>query len=92
MTKMTKMQRIYSMMNRKTNAKPNDVLIYETVSHILNNLSDQGIKVWLDMGELMPNLKGGKYAATEKKPRKQYSKFGPKWDMDTEQVLALCNQ
>ena len=69
------------MMNRKTNEKPNDVLIYETVSHILNNLSDQGIKVWLDMGELMPNLKGGKYAATEKKPRKQYSKFGPKWDM-----------
>lgn len=50
------------MMNRKTNEKPNDVLIYETVIHILNNLSDQGIKVWLDMGELMPNLKGGKYA------------------------------
>ena len=72
------------MMNRKTNEKPNDVLIYETVIHILNNLSDQG--------ELMPNLKGGKYAATEKKTRKQYSKFGPKWDMDTEQVLALCNQ
>lgn len=61
------------MMNRKTNEKPNDVLIYETVIHILNNLSDQGIKVWLDMGELMPNLKGGKYAATEKKTRKQYS-------------------
>lgn len=64
---MTKMQRIYSMMNRKTNEKPNDVLIYETVIHILNNLSDQGIKSMVGYGRIMPNLKGGKYAATEKK-------------------------
>lgn len=63
----------------------------QLINDIWNNLSPEGRRLWIEEGQVLPKLKNGKYAAKDKQPNKQ-SKFGAKWNTETDKVLALVNR